>query len=765
MYISLKWVQTLISLDTLTLTDFLNRLTLAGFEVESITKKSDFKSNDLILDVSITANRDDVSNIKGLINEIVSLFNSKFFLETPTNIKPLILVKLSPKNLSAAKNFYLQSNNTKTLVKKKHFKSFNYYKILERKYSLWESYLQKKSFSKTIKTLNSENSIYLNKYVTLFTTKSKQFEIKESSYWIKKRLLSMNFKPINNIIDTINYIMLETGQIFFAYDLNSLQEIASDIVVIPEYAKDNDSFAITKSETIELNKNILVLKINNQIISIAGLIQSFSNLVNRNTSRVLLQCALYNSKEIKKSSKILGLRTEYSGRLEKHTDLNLIEQAYLRLIHLFWSQNISFDPIFVSQNTSFPFLRHSSLFYNYIKRSQQIIKFSYKNLNRVIGPAKKFTMLSNLQIKKNLKLLNFRVSFETDQNCYVIIPLSRRFDINQEIDIIEEIVRIIGFDKFKSLPLTKNNYGQLTKIEKCKRELRSYFLNIGFNESIHSILVNHDSVNKIKLKNPLFNDSSLLRGSLLDGLIKKMTLNKKNTGENFEIFELGRIYELLPSGNKKEVEVLSGIFGGKILLSNWGIKNSSLNWFEAKGMLENLFRKLNISLFVKWHSPTSCPMKFHPNLTTELFIKNQKLGTFGQIHPRLALENNLSKKTYLFELKIGILNHFLQRETLINYLPYSSYPISYVDLSCIVNKNILSEEIRRIIYEFGQPLLKSISLFDYYSKKPIKNGYCSLSFKLQFQSQIRTLSNEEVANVINPIVIYLQKHYDIVFKK
>nr|YP_011006109.1 phenylalanyl tRNA synthetase beta subunit [Dictyoneurum californicum]WAM63113.1 phenylalanyl tRNA synthetase beta subunit [Dictyoneurum californicum] len=767
MYISLKWVQELIGLQNLTLIDLVNRLTLAGFEIESINKKKYFKSKDLILDISFTANRADVSNMRGLITEIIALFNSNLFLQTPANIKPLILLNSYKKTLNSIEGFHSQSINYKALLKSKNFGSFKYYRILSWKYSLWERYLQKKSFSHVIKNLTRENLLHSSDCVTLFNIKSQKLRIKESPYWIKKRLLLMGFKSVNNVIDTINYLLFETGQVFFAYDLETLQDLTetSEIVFVPNYAKEKSLFPIEESKTIQLTNNVLVLNINNKMVSIAGLIQNYHTLVNTDTSYIIIQYGLYESKKIKKSSKILGLRTDYSIKLEKQTDLNLIEQAHLRLMHLFWTQDIKFEQASINKNLFFSLKNNSSLLSKYIKQSEKKIKIVYENLKRLTGPSNTNIELSNSQIITNLKLLNFKVRFETGENCYLFIPLTRRLDIEREVDVIEEVVRTIGFNKFEPLTLRNDQIGYLTKIEKLKRRLRNYFINLGFNESIHSILMKKNSEDEIRLKNPLFNESSALRLSLLDGLIEKIQFNQKNIGESFETFELGRVYKLLIGGDKKEVEVISGVFGGKNFRSNWGSENSTINWFEAKGLLENLFEKLNIPVSIYWNPATNYTTKFHPNLTTELFIGNQKLGIFGQIHPTLALENNINRKIYLFEMDIEILNRFSQSKTLINYLPYSSYPISNVDLSFIVKKSIFSEEIKQIIFKFGQPLLKYVSLFDYYSNEPIKKGYCSLSFKLQFQSKNRTLSSDEVEELINPIIFYLEKHYDIKFQE
>ena len=775
MYISLRWIQEIIGVQNLTLNRLVNRLTLAGFEIESITTKNYFETFDIILDISFTANRADVSNIKGLITEIIALFKSNFFLEIPINIKPLILLdsqisrgigNLDLKQIENNIDPLSSESLGKNFLKNRSFKILNNYKLWQYNYSLWEWYLQKKSFSKILNSLTTNKVIDSNEDVTFYNIMSKKIKIESSPHWIKKRLILMGFNPVNNIIDTLNYLMIETGQVFFAYDLEILENLmlTKNLVFITKWATEESLFPISESKIISLNNNILTLTINNEIISIPGFIQNYKTIVNKNTSSVLIQYGIYDAKKIKKASKYLNLRTDYSIKSEKQTDLNLLEQAYLRLIHLFWTQNIKFEsdiPI-VNRNT---LKHHFSLVSKYIKQAEKKIKISYKNIKQLTGPYNNFNALTKFQIVRNLKLLNFKIDLQTDQNCYVLIPLARKVDIEREVDIVEEIIRVIGFNKFKPLRLTNTKFGYLTKHEKLKRRLRSYFLNLGFNESIHSILIKKDSKSQIVLKNPLFNDSSVLRLSLLNGLIDKVNFNQKNIGEIFETFELGRVYKLLSDGKKKEIEVISGIFGGQIFNSTWDGDKSSINWFEAKGIIETLIEKLNLQFPIYWNPATDCGTTFHPNLTTDFFIGKQKLGTFGQIHPTLALKNNIQKKAYLFEIDTEILNLFSHSKNSINYIPYSSYPVSSVDLSFIINKSIFSSEIKEIIYLLTQPLLKSIRLFDYYSKKPIKEGYCSLSFKLTFQSENRTLSNDEVLGIINPVILYLEKHYDIKFQE
>lgn len=764
MYLSLKWIESLSGLQELPLNDLLDRLTLAGFEIENISNKKVIKKKYLLLEINITANRSDVANIKGLLYEIISLYNSNFLLQTPTNIQPLLLFNSPKENFQSLKFFYNPKVNYKLSLEENKFHFSNYYNFFLFHFSLWENFLQKHYFNKILQKVKVNNDFSLNDYLPLLNIKSQQFNLLESPYWIKKRLLINNFLPKNNIIDTIHYLMLETGQVFFAYDFHSLQKLAktSNFEFCPKYAKTTDLFQFSKNKVRNLNNKILTFRINNTIVSVAGLLQDFQTIVTDQTSKILIQGGLYDPSQIKQSSKNLSIRTEYSLKLEKRIDLNSFEQAYLRLIYLFWVQGIKFENL-LSQDSIIISKSKDSFLWNYLRLSQKKIKIIYNKINRLIGPYKKFQKLSYSIIIRNLKLLNFKISYKTDQNCYLVVPLTRQFDLERDVDIIEEIVRSLGFNKFSPILPEKKKFGKTTKLEKFKRRLKTYFLDYGFTESLHSIFTKKNIIFETKLENPLLNDSPVLRISLINTLILKVKSNSKKNVKRFETFEFGRVYKQLSNSSNQEVEIVSGIFGGKMLRSSWNDASSTLNWFEAKGFLEDVFAKLNLS--VNWvQANFNSSTNFHPRRTANLFIGKQIIGTFGQIHPNLVLPENLTKKIFLFELNLELLNRFWRSKNSIHYLPYSLYPISYIDLSCIVNKNLFFTNITEKIYTLGQPLLQSVELFDYYSKPPIQTGYCSLSFKLKFKSKSRTLLNSEINEITNSIITNLEKHFDIIFQ-
>ena len=762
MYVSLKWLERIIQIPNLSLNFFTERLILAGFEVDNIEKKT----YDIILDINITANRADGSNVKGFTNELLSLFSRDLNFQKLSQLKPLAILYENGKNHNFIGSLQCADQQEKFSLQREN--SINVRDSLNSilfKYYLWEHYKQKNYLNINKKKL----IIHVNKsnYIPIFHEISNDILVTESPQWIKKRLLVMNFTPINNIIDTINYILLETGQVFFAYDVDALQKFAgtSTMNFISQFINEPINLSVSSSETIILNESLLALTLNKKIISLLGLIQDYNTIINTKTIRFLLQTNIYDSRQIKKLSKITGLKTEYSTKLEKQIDLNLLEQAYFRLKYLFKIQGIYFKKGELPESPCLE-KEKSSFYWHYVKHSHFKIKILLKNIHDIIGPPSKLTQLPTPQIFTSLKALNFKI-LHNNRNYFIIqVPLERQNDIEQEVDIIEEIIRVIGFQHFPSiLPYpNKNKSGALTKLEKLKRRLRTYFLNFGFNESILSILSQKALHFEPLLKNPLFNESSVLKISLLKSLLEKVKFNQSIAQEGFETFEIGRVYKFITSSNgiKEELELLSGIFGGKVFRSKWQNKDSILNWFEAKGLLENLLAKLSLS--TQWKQANyDFTTIFHPARTANIFIDTTLVGTFGQINPLLALKENFNNQIYLFEFNLENLNRSWKHKTSITYSQYSLYPISFIDLSCITKKSLSFQVIKDEILSVGQPLLKSIELFDYYSEPPIKNGYCSLSFKLQFTSETRTLLNTEVTAIITKITHSLENNFGIEF--
>lgn len=730
MYISLKWIQNIIGLKQISLSILCERLTLAGFEIEEIIEKPILGEVDFILDVSLTANRSDIFNIQGFKRELLSIF---------FNEKELI--SLDSKDIKTV-NF---SNLREKPLK---FKPF-----------IWESLLQKRLFNENKK--KKENLSVFESCYSFFSIESNVLQVKSGQQWLQKYLLSSNVPPVNNILDTINYITLETGYPFFACDLDKLKIYLnnSTISFSTRYPEGKQIFQIEPDKSIILHPNNLLLYANNKPISIIGLLTLNEIQVDHMTSKILIYGGLFDSVQIRKSSQSLGIRTDQSVCLEKNLNFNGLEQAFIRLSFLFNVQAITFI------NKNVPTIhRINSLskrsFRNYIENKRPILKLNYKEVKNLLGDS---TLLERHHILSILKALYFNIISETKDSCTLYIPFSREFDLEREVDLIEEIVRISGFTSFISIVPCFEKQGNFSKLEKIKRLVRKTFIELGFNEVLHYSISTIQSGNQLELKNPIVPESTFFRINLLNQLIQKASLNRKQKNNVLEAFEIGRVYSVM-NGNIIESELISGIFGGNLYTSNWNEEGKVINWFEAKGLIEHIFDVLGISvIWVKSSNPWMNLL--HPGRTAELVANNQCLGFFGQLHPMIAKANSLVDQTYIFEFNLEVLNTLWQAKQIYTYKPYSTFPASQVDLACIKKDNISFTEVENRIRQIAGPSLESMNLFDYYSGSPIPLGYHSLGFKLRFRKFDQTLTNEEVESIVKKITNSLVKDFDIKIRK
>lgn len=729
MYISLKWIQNLIDLHSISLTLLSEKLTLSGFEIEEILKTFYLKETDFILNINLTANRSDLFNITGFAREISSIL-----------IKKKEFYSVNP----------IQLNNLYSSIAKKknnHLKCF-----------MWNYFLQKKYFY-----LNKKNNISpFNACYTFFYLESNLLTINPSPQWLQKCLNTANINIINNVYDTINFVTLETSYPFFACDLNKLKSFlnATTFTFSIRYALPQQRFEIEINKFIELSCDNLLLYINNVPISIIGLLTLKDIEINAATKEILIYGGLFDSVQIRKSSQILGLRTQQSINLEKNLNFNNLEQAFIRLKSLFKVQNITFSQTLLPKIAIIQTLNKES-FSRYVKNTRPLLKLKYKEVNNLRGNSK---LLTNSQIISILESLHFRIIKTTEKTCQLYIPLSREEDIEKEVDLLEEVIRISGFNNFLSIEANLKQLGTISKLENLKRILRNHFINLGLNEVLHYTINSNSSSNIVKLKNPIVTETRFFRNNLLYELINKYNFNKKQKNKNFEAFEIGRTYSFLPLRDVVESELISGIFGGTIYNTYWAEQKNSINWFEAKGFMEQIFKRLKILPI--WRKLDNKQINlFHPNRSAELVLNNQNIGVFGQIHPFLAKTNSIMDEIYLFELNLDVLNTLWKPVQILPYNSYSFHPVSIVDLAFIKSNRVTFEEVKNNMYQMGTPLIESIELFDYYEGSVVPLGYQSLAFKLKFRSFDRTLTTQEINVIIKKIKKSLETNFDIIIRE
>ena len=705
MQISLKWINELVNIEILKLDKLIEKLTLGGFEVEEILEVEINNEKQIALDISATANRSDSLSIQGISTEISAL------LDRPLNIS----------------TYSTKSKNLKQTILKNA-------KILPPDQDCI-----------ALVSVSIENLIN----VTV-------------PKWIKQKLVSSGITPLNNLMDFQNYILLETGYPFAFYDFDKINSKLnnSELNLSISKAENNQKFLASNGNTYTLDNSILLVKANQIPISIAGIIENQEFSYSDTTTSLLIEGSIFNAAKIRQQSRNLGLRTDRSTRYEKSLKSTYLIESLYRLISLLRISNPNLNCKFKTITKK-------------IDTTPEPILLKYETIREILGPSNElstgnFEYINPENIENYLNRLNFTFVYdEIKQVWEVKIPHSRIEDITREIDLIEEIGRLHGFNNFLiTLPKLKT-IGTEDISYKTRKKITSCLLNLGFNELIHYSLVNEKTFidNEIKLINPLVSEYSSLRISLLPSLIKTVQENLKQSNSIINGFEYGHVFLPDQEMKFKEKEYVSGIFGGLKTKLTWSDSENALTWFEAKGKIEQLFNQLNFSVTWQNSSDTNISNIFHTYRNAELYLTNNvKLGIFGQIHPILANKLNLPPEIYLFELDVEAIQNQIQMNQLTMYKEYSSYPKIIKDISFIIKRDIPFKELQETLYYNGTKFLSEINLLDEYTGKSIPDQHISLCFQLVFQSNEKTLQNKEIEEILKNIRFVLINKFNAIIR-
>lgn len=708
MQVPLEWIKELIDIKTIKLEELIERLTLGGFEVEEILEVEVKNKKQTVLDISATANRSDSLSIQGISSEIASL------LDKPLN----------------------QSAYTQKII--------NWKETIDNQKKPMESDLGCSTFL-ALEVKNIEN-------LTAPT-------------WIQEKLISSGISPSNNLSDFQTYILLETGYPFAFYDLEKIQKKVGSpkLNFSIEKATTNQEFVASNNLEYKLNDSNLLITINNCPISIAGIIENEEYNYSETTNSLLIEGSIFNAALIRQQSRNLGLRTDRSARYEKALKQTYLIESFYRLISLLrvTNPNITYKV---------------STFFQETKLTLKGIKLHYSTIKEILGPIStinngELTFIPPKKVSEYLTRLNFKfVYHESLLNWEVQIPNLRSDDITREIDLIEEVGRLHGFNNFLTTLPKIIRIGTEDISYQTRKKITSCFLNLGLNELIHYSLVGQNQTtnnqSEINLINPLLSDYKNLRTSLLPTLVQTVTENLKQSNRIIEGFEYGHVFSGSIPSHVTELEHVAGVFGGTNEKLSWSEPKKTLTWFEAKGKMEQLFKQLNIGVYWRIESLASSNDLFHPYRTAELYLLNGKnLGKFGQIHPAYASINGLAIKTYLFEFSLKNIMDQIQQNKLPVFQDYSSYPRIIKDLSFIIPKDITFSELKKILYLNGTKFLSEINLLDEYRGSSIPENFTSLCFQLIFQSNTKTLENKEIETIITNLQSVLTNKFNAIIRK
>jgi phenylalanyl-tRNA synthetase beta chain len=572
----------------------------------------------------------------------------------------------------------------------------------------------------------------------------KDIKIEESPLWLKWKLKLLGARPINNIVDITNFVMMETGQPLHAFDL----DLIKGKTIIVRKSRPDETICTLDDVERQLPSNSLVIADTGGAIALAGVMGGKYSEIDQNTKNVFLESAYFDPVNNRKSTMKFALRTDASNRFEKGIDKEVQIYALDRaadLINKIAMGKISSGKIDTNEKLYQPCK----------------INLRTKRVNKILGQ-----LLDKDESKTKNKIINildkleFKIVKDNGEDVEVIPP-SFRGDVEREIDVIEEIARIYGYDKIKPT-LFNTTIAQEEKNFRLRviDRVREILIGCGLNEVITYSFISpeifakiripegHKLRNAIKIKDPLIIDHSLMRTSLISSLLEIIKWNTNRQAELVKIFEAGKIY--LPYPDKpnslpNEKLIIAGAINKTGRGDIWE-KSLSLDIFDVKGVVETVFQGLKVeNLEVV---PGDHPA-FHPLRNGKIIIRGEEVGIFGEIHPEVIDNYRIPGKVNLFEIDFENLLPNIPSD--IKYCVLPRYPSIQRDLALVVKEEILSADIIKTIKSIDKKLIKKITLFDIFKGKQIGDGYKSLAYSVVFQAKDRTLTDQEVEKTYKKI--------------
>ena len=559
--------------------------------------------------------------------------------------------------------------------------------------------------------------------------------IKESPKFIKNRLMASGIRPINNVVDISNYVMLETGQPLHFYDADKLGN-----KIIVKMAEENEKLVTLDGIERTLDKNDIVIANEEKAIGLAGVMGGLDTEVENDTKNILIESAIFDSIKVRLTSKKI-LRSEASNRFEKGLDSNRTYMAIDRACNLLEKYA---DAKVVT----------GMAVYDKTEKEDKIIDITYNQINSVLG-----FNVPNEEILNVFRKLGFTYTLN-GEIISVKVP-RRRIDISIKEDLIEEVGRIYGLDNIEGkLPVVDMKQGSF---DKTTREIRNKMVTLGLNETLSYILINDKEVKKyttdefeeLRLLDPITEDRNTLRYSIIPSLMKIYEYNKSHNQKDISIFEIGKGF-YKKNGEYGEDLKLCCLMTGNYYL---GIDNKkAVDFYIIKGIAEEILNYLGYENRYSFVIKNTLPKEFHPYQTVEISVNNDIVGIIGKLHPSISKDD-----VYVFEINLDkLLNKKVSK---MKYKEISKYPTISKDIAMVIDKNISSQEIAMAIKKAAGSLLLSTEVFDVYNGKGIDFNKKSIAFSLLFGAQDRTLTDEEINNIMNKIIESLEKKFNAELRK
>ncbi len=567
-------------------------------------------------------------------------------------------------------------------------------------------------------------------------------KIEASPAWLQRRLQAAGIRPINNVVDVTNYILLEWGQPLHAFDADKLTAVSSNPTIqmgVRYSEKQGETLKTLDGQERQLNVQNLLITVNNTPIALAGVMGGETTEVSEGTQNIVLEAAIFDPVAVRKSARSQGgMRSEASTRYERGVNLAELEIAAGRAIELI--MQLAGGKIICQE-----IVDHRPN----LTQQPRTISLRLERLNKLLGPIDddgEEGEITAADVERTLTALGCQLTLTAEDVWNVVVPPYRYRDLEREIDLIEEVARLYGYDRFLDTLPSESTAGFLSLDEELLRQIRAAFRAVGLNEVVqYSYAIEKlNNGSEVEIVNPMFAEYSTLRSELISGLIHSFQTNLAQGNGSLQGFEIGKIFGRDETG-LTEADVLAGIIGGDPGVGRWttGGKPQPLSWYEAKGLLEAVFHSLKLP--VEYQSDRSDP-KLHPGRTASLWLRGEKLGYFGQLHPQLRQEKDLPPSVYVFQLNLDpLLNYLAADERLVTvFKNYSSYPASDRDIAFFASVDLSLADIQKSISKAGGELLEGVEVFDEYRGTNVPDGQRSLAIRLIYRALDRTLVDADV---------------------
>ena len=564
--------------------------------------------------------------------------------------------------------------------------------------------------------------------------------IEPSPLWMQNRLRNSGIRPINNVVDVTNYVMLELGQPMHAYDYDCV----ADHTLIARRAKAGETLTTLDGNERELNESMLIIADTKGPIGVAGVMGGLTSEVTDKTTNVLFEAAVFNGPSIRRTSKALGMRSEASGRFERGVNHKYtayaIDRAAQLLQQICPSCKVSVGVIDVYPEPV----------------EQRTVTFTAEQINDYLG-----TSIEKDRMVDILTKLEFGIT-ESGDTIEALVP-TWRDDVTGMPDIAEEVARIVSYDNIApTIPVAILSSGGMTPKKALTKEVTHYLAHAGLSQIITFSFMHKDGLTNMMLPegdnrytaipilNPISEEFPYMRTTLVPAVIEAAKRNIAQQNKDLWLFETANVYEpkALPLTEvPHERPMACGIMMGKVTEAAWNQAQRDTDFYDVKGVVDGLLAKLGLT---QYDIQPSSESYYHPGVSAHYTINGVTIANYGELHPQVVKNFDLSGKVYMFEIDLEAVLSITVPP--FRYQSFSKFPGTSRDLAIVAPVSVTSGDIVALIKEHGGEYLESVSIFDVYEGEHIEAGYRSLAYNLQFRSMEGTLNDEDIDGAIQAII-------------